>query len=784
MDCVLNDTKISKNEISQKIKTFMSNTSLLTILTSNKYEKLIPFNLWFDHDLYIIHNNRENYQNIRIRTYKNSMLTPLVAFNEENLNKISSFLPNLSLYQPFYPETFYEMWEFLHTDYLKKENSNFLFVGKDNKLGSFESLIIYNERYKYNYLSYIYDIWITCDKNHYDYNGDYIINDPEIDYLGQAFNVSYLTSTSKLYQYDFVIIDNVTQLNSEFQWNSQEKDFQALLFYFFTVINHLKPGASLLIKLNLMCTSSWNYLFDIGKKYFQEHAIFRSKTTNMFNPEIYLFLNIFRDKKTVNSLAKTLVYNAHKYKLYELFELILPCSNNNILTKEFHEIKNQWSNTIYNFIKNPVKPLMSKCYLSKWHNKFDLHQIKHLCNVNDVNVTEFTPLNVLSKIKIKPVINNLLYDNETYLRLLNKKAELNYYKRVMDTKPSKIFVDLFNQHDNSENYLMTWDYISGKLDTYKKIKYLLKTNYCAEMVTNAWIKLYEMLSEYPNLLGTNKIVKTFHLCEAPGAFISATNHYLNSNKRQLIWFAQTLNPEKDEDFALKDHYGLMAEYPDKWLFGPDKYSSGDITDSRNIKFYASNQHLKDIDFMTADAGILCSPNNINEQESILCKINMGQIICILACLSVGKSAIFKTFLPMTEPLNISMICLLTTLFEKIIFHKPKASNSSNSEIYIILENYKGISSNLLDLLYVMLDDPKIDNNSFILDTLDKEYMKSYSNIVNVLINNQINSLKKIYYYYYHSKELHELYDMGNSYQIEWFKLHNINCLSKFLLTNN
>src|SRR4029077_16393704 len=98
-----------------------------------------------------------------------------------------------------------------------------------------------------------------------------------------------------------------------------------------------------------------------------------------------------------------------------------------------------------------------------------------------------------------------------------------------------------------------------------------------------------------------------------------------------------------------------------------------------IKSYASNPLLKDIEFMTADAGLHCDPTELNEQEAHLGKINMGQIICILACLPPNKSAIFKTFLPMSEPLTISMFYLLTHLFSSVSITKPSTSNSSNSE---------------------------------------------------------------------------------------------------------
>src|SRR6202034_4489910 len=104
------------------------------------------------------------------------------------------------------------------------------------------------------------------------------------------------------------------------------------------------------------------------------------------------------------------------------------------------------------------------------------------------------------------------------------------------------------------------------------------------------------------------------------------------------------------------------------------------------------------DFMTADGGLYCSPNNLNEQEAYLAKINMGQIVCIFACLSVGKAAVFKTFLPISEPLTISMMYLVTHLFESVSMMKPVSSHSYNSEIYIVAKGYKGINQSVLNIL--------------------------------------------------------------------------------------
>ncbi|MEM3062076.1 MAG: SAM-dependent methyltransferase, partial [Nitrososphaerota archaeon] len=354
--------------------------------------------------------------------------------------------------------------------------------------------------------------------------------------------------------------------------------------------------------------------------------------------------------------------------------------------------------------------------------------------------------------RIRPTKPDILYNISNYRKLLEKRAELNYYKRVMDTKPSRIFSP--NKTSDS-SYFLTWERLMNVMNLYKKIRNTLLIQYRAEVVSNAWLKLYEILNIFPDLIPRKETVRTFHLCEAPGAFILATNHYIsNRGGSRLEWYAQSLNPfGRDSDSLLGDQYGLMSRYPEKWLFGSEEDNSGDVTHSTVIRSYAKNPLLKEIDFMTSDAGISCNPRDLNEQESRLAKVNMGQIVGILACLSPGKSAVFKTFLPMVEPLTISLMYLVTHLFQNVTIIKPSASHTSNSEVYVVLENYKGINQEMLNILYDLLDDPKITSKSLFFTKIEPVFFDTYVKRVSSLIDRQIRSISMSYYYYYHLDEL-------------------------------
>jgi len=75
-----------------------------------------------------------------------------------------------------------------------------------------------------------------------------------------------------------------------------------------------------------------------------------------------------------------------------------------------------------------------------------------------------------------------------------------------------------------------------------------------EMPTQAWAKMMEILSAFPACLSvasggadadTLAPIHSLHMCEAPGAFICATNHYIRqrwNTTREWDWLALTLNP--------------------------------------------------------------------------------------------------------------------------------------------------------------------------------------------------------------------------------------------------
>ncbi len=74
-----------------------------------------------------------------------------------------------------------------------------------------------------------------------------------------------------------------------FIWKSEEKDFQALLFYFINAVQVLKIKGGLLVKINMIFRSSINSIIKIAEQVFENCAVIRPDITNPFNSEIYMY---------------------------------------------------------------------------------------------------------------------------------------------------------------------------------------------------------------------------------------------------------------------------------------------------------------------------------------------------------------------------------------------------------------------------------------------------------------------------------------------------------------
>ncbi|QGM12835.2 pEP424R [African swine fever virus] len=231
--------------------------------------------------------------------------------------------------------------------------------------------------------------------------------------------------------------------------------------------------------------------------------------------------------------------------------------------------------------------------------------------------------------------------------------------------------------------------ILSSIDMFKGLRKKVEFTYNAQIVTNAWLKMYELL----NTMNFNNTSQAFCNCELPGGFISAINHfnYTMMHYPTFNWVASSLYPSSETD-ALEDHYGLYQCNPDNWLMQSPllkknmDYNNGDVTIASNVKNLAlrATQRLTPIHLYTADGGINVG-HDYNKQEELNLKLHFGQALTGLLSLSKGGNMILKHY-TLNHAFTLSLICVFSHFFEELYITKPTSSRPTNSETYIVGKN--------------------------------------------------------------------------------------------------
>ncbi|EEA07080.1 ribosomal RNA large subunit methyltransferase J domain-containing protein [Cryptosporidium muris RN66] len=286
-----------------------------------------------------------------------------------------------------------------------------------------------------------------------------------------------------------------------------------------------------------------------------------------------------------------------------------------------------------------------------------------------------------------------------------------------------------------------WQDFTRSTNIAQDIIYKLR-NIPIELPTTGWCKLYEILSffRWYEMINENEY-RSMHLCECPGGFISALNHYIHNNvlnKRQRQnkgkilweWKANSLNPYYEghnpynvlnDDIIYRDTYRV-------WNMGID--DSGDITNCDNIHYIWSktSKNTKSCwlaDLVTAD-GSIDTQYNPNEQEQLTSCIQYCEVVCGLGILRKHGSLIVKCF-NIFHHTTISLLALLYYCFNQVHIVKPVMSKGGNSEVYIVALNFQGIRSILLKSLTLHFKENKSRFNDIALlprEWVPQEFIKN------------------------------------------------------------
>ncbi|XP_017893348.1 cap-specific mRNA (nucleoside-2'-O-)-methyltransferase 2 [Ceratina calcarata] len=329
-------------------------------------------------------------------------------------------------------------------------------------------------------------------------------------------------------------------------------------------------------------------------------------------------------------------------------------------------------------------------------------------NYFDENEIEFERVTQLFN-KRFTLVNNELYSlpklNSIFKYPLWSVPELQELKKELNGVKNCL-----NNYD-----LDKWQLHTKLRNSAKNVIPRLKSNIQPELLTQAWCKFHEIVSSFPlipldYIWRNDNYFKSIHLCEAPGAFVTSLNHWLQTNVPDMHWdwTAMTLNPyyEGNSVSTMIDDDRFIRHTLDYWYFGED--NTGNIMTLNN--FTGLIKHSvphKDIFLVTADGSVDCADVPA-EQESVLTHLHFCETLAALHLLAAGGSFLLKIF-TMFECNTICLLYLLACCFTNVSITKPATSKEGNSEVYVVCTNFKrpvNITSYLEKLKEYYECDPK------------------------------------------------------------------------------
>ncbi|XP_054715357.1 cap-specific mRNA (nucleoside-2'-O-)-methyltransferase 2-like [Uloborus diversus] len=274
---------------------------------------------------------------------------------------------------------------------------------------------------------------------------------------------------------------------------------------------------------------------------------------------------------------------------------------------------------------------------------------------------------------VLPPISTLLQaELWTHTNLIDIKSDLNAVKSLLNDKGEQ------------------WQKHTSKINKAGFVINYIKTVFKPELLTQAWCKFYEILHQYDIISTNNGNFKSFHLCEAPGAFISALNYFLCLKHPTLCWqwLANTLNPYYEghniKNVIVDDR--LIFRTLNFWHFGKD--NTGDITSLNyfeDVQECCNEENLMNL--VTADGSFSCL-DNPGEQELAVSRLHFAELLIGLTILAPSGSFVIKKF-TFFECLTACQLYFLCCVFNQVHVFKPFTSKAGNSEVYVICKGYIG-----------------------------------------------------------------------------------------------
>lgn len=326
------------------------------------------------------------------------------------------------------------------------------------------------------------------------------------------------------------------------------------------------------------------------------------------------------------------------------------------------------------------------------------------------------------------------------------------------------YIDKVN-HKELKGIELFFNYEFKKLN--KKLLGEYDVNINDKYVSRAWLKMYELLYEthfFDNFMGSE--VRGFHICEAPGNFITSIAHFIKHNTKigKYNWTAQSLAPDLADFY---DSYGFIKGTSNQWDLGRDK--SGDITRFENIEYYFNK--YKGIDIITSDCGEKWTGDDVLPKDNL----SVFQLLYALLFPKIGGNFIIKTFSTNRDLVFLSLLCVACYIYEKVYIFKSNI-NFWSPEIYYVGINKREWGD---EIEKVILDYTKRITEGeiiYLIEKLSDDFCLDYTTIIHQYITN-FTDMKKYFVFLSLNKGL---FEAGKPLFVNFIEKAQQNWIDKYL----
>lgn len=515
-----------------------------------------------------------------------------------------------------------------------------------------------------------------------------------------------------------------------------------------------KVGGSFVLKIFDILTFATRQLLLLLNHYYSEVYVTKPDFSRPASSEKYVICLGFKGLEVPEQTEEQAIdilldlMDLWNEKVDEKFDIFYPENDAFVLNllsytlSEDDDFARKFIDINYDHINKQTKHINHGIHLIHTKTIFNEHEVRRLKKEQiskAVNWCQRYQLNYDEDV----ALSNEKMGNEGQQQIINTRETLDFNVMTVNEDSKDVFDYLMNEYVFlsldylRDRFLGMQERLEDVVDNFRQNEiYQYKTSLLnpTDLLNNAMKKnetysfysIWELMSKYVKFTdSTDKKIEVFvNLDHINTQMSRCMVEFINkTSKRDLDWVGSMVYSDN-----LPDPSNWLAQYQEHWLMSEDL--NGDVRDISNLNKFQDAFDKKKVDLYMSDLRIPLENANmlIVNPERFFMKDIMGQTFVMLSCLKNGGHAIMRMY-TCFEKLSVSMLTLLTKMFETVLMVKPLASLPESMECYLVCQKFKmkewteETQTEYLVMMNDLTDDrSELMDQEYVLPELDVEKM--------------------------------------------------------------